>query len=124
MPPFLQRGERMTYAECITRFDGLKYNTYHQEEKLLWLEELEEKLQVEVVENHEEPEEVAEGELTAPKAFESMYLRWLEAQVDYANGEYERYNNAMAMFMAEYEAFRNWYTRGHMPKGKGKRFRF
>ena len=39
-------------------------------------------------------------------------------QNDYYNGEMDKYNNAMAMFYAAYDGFKNHYNRTHMPKGQ------
>lgn len=116
----------MTAGECIVRIDGLKYNTYSREDKLRWLSQLEAKIQTEVVERHENPVfgfgEGLDRELIAGEAWEEMYLYWLEAKIDYRNGEYDRHNNAMDMFMAEYQDFRAWYTRTHMPISSGAAF--
>lgn len=57
-------------------------------------------------------------ELLVPEPFDEMYLRWLESQIDYYNGEYGKYNNAIVMYNAAYEAYRNEYNRTHMPLGK------
>ena len=35
----------------------------------------------------------------------------------YANGEYGKYQNAMAMFNSAYGTFERFYNRNHMPKG-------
>ena len=55
----------------------------------------------------------AELVLLVPAPFDEMYLRWLEARIDYASGEYDRYNNAMAMFQALWDAYRNHYNAHH-----------
>jgi hypothetical protein len=44
-------------------------------------------------------------------------MRWLEAHIDYANGEYDKYNNAILMYQAAYNAYANYYNRNRMPKG-------
>ena len=36
--------------------------------------------------------------LAAPYPYDGIYLLWLEAQVDFANGEYERYTNTMQRY--------------------------
>lgn len=63
-----------------------------------------------------------EEKLLVPAPYDEVYIRWLEAQIDYANGEYGRYNNSMTMFNASYSAFRNYWNRTHMPKGKRYKF--
>ena len=47
-----------------------------------------------------------------------MYIRWLEAQIDYYNGELARYNNSMMMYQAAFDAYQRYYNRMHMPKGQ------
>ena len=46
-----------------------------------------------------------------------LCIRWLEAQIDYANREYDSFNASNAMFDSVYTAFRNAYNKTHMPKG-------
>jgi len=58
----------------------------------------------------------AERELLIPHPYEDAYVKYLSAQVDYHNGEYERYNNAMMMFNTVYQAYANGYNREHMPR--------
>ena len=36
--------------------------------------------------------------LAAPYPYDGIYLLWMEAQVDFANGEYERYTNTMQRY--------------------------
>ena len=36
--------------------------------------------------------------LAAPYPYDGIYLMWMEAQVDFANGEYERYTNTMQRY--------------------------
>lgn len=48
--------------------------------------------------------------------YEDVYIKYLSAQVDYHNGEFDRYNNAMMMFNTIYQAYVNWYNRAHVPR--------
>jgi hypothetical protein len=61
-------------------------------------------------------------ELLVHAPHDELYLYWLEAQIDYWNGEMAKYNNSIEMFNAVYEAFANHYNRVHMPKGKKFKF--
>ena len=56
--------------------------------------------------------------LLVPAPYDDVYIKWLEAQIDYANGEYSRYNNTAQAYQAEWDRYRNYYNRTHMPKGK------
>ena len=117
----------MTIGEAIEQIDNLKHNTYSQNEKILWLSRVDHMVKTQIIDTHEGSEEVwfygydedtdTETELLVPVPFDEMYIRWLEMQIDYANGEYTKYNNSAEMFNTSYKAFSNYYNRTHMPKG-------
>jgi hypothetical protein len=46
----------------------------------------------------------------------------LEAQIDYANNEYDKYNNSITVYNATYANFERYYNRTHMPLGKKIRY--
>ena len=118
----------MKIIEAINQIDSLKHNTYSQRDKILWLSRLDSMVKRLIIDTHEGGEDVIftgytettdpETELLVPAPFDEMYLRWLEAQIDYANGEYGKYNNSILMYQADYDAYANYYNRNHMPKGK------
>ena len=122
----------MTIIDAVTSLDALKRNTYSQEDKVKWLSRLDSMVKRLVVDTHEGSEDCAftgyddstdpHTELLIPAPFDEAYLRWMEAQIDYANGEYDKYNNAIEMFNASWEAFQNCYNRTHMPKGTKLKF--
>ena len=60
--------------------------------------------------------------LLIPAPYDEVYLRFLEAQMDYANGEFERFNNSNAMYAAAWSAFVNYYNRTHMPLGGTRKY--
>jgi hypothetical protein len=110
--------------EAINRIDAVKPNVYGQEEKLRWLSVLDGIVKKEIIDTHEgaqtvPPETGTEAELLAPYPYDDMYIHWLEAQIDYAGGEYGKYNSSMAMFKAIFEAFEKYYHRSHKPIAKG-----
>lgn len=122
----------MTIIEAIANIDSLKRNTYSQEDKLKWLSRLDSMAKRLVIDVHEGAENVTfsgyddstdlHTELLIPAPFDEAYLRWMEAQIDYANGEYDKYNNSITMFNTSWEAYQNWYNRTHMPTGAKLRF--
>lgn len=122
----------MTLIEAISKIDNLKHNTFTHEDKVSWLSRLDGMVKAEILDTHEggggewffgyDTECDVETELLVPAPFDEIYLRWLEAQIDYANGEYSRYNNSMEMFNAAYQGYANYYRRTHMPKGKPIRY--
>lgn len=119
----------MTIRQALERLDGLKHNAVPEAEKIAWLSQLD-TLVKRVMDGHVEKnveffdydmDTDRETMLLAPG--DAMYLRWLEAQVERCNGEWEEYNAAIRLFNAEWEAFENEYHRTHTPKSRG-RFRF
>lgn len=61
-------------------------------------------------------------ELIAPAPYDRMYKSWLESRIDYANGEYSKYNNSVTVFNADYLSYQRAYNRKHMPKGTKLKF--
>lgn len=117
----------MKIIEAINRIDSLKHNTYTQSEKVAWLSEIEWDVVKNVIETHEGNETTFTGyndgtdlqtELLIPAPYDKAYLLWMEAQIHYYNGEYDKYNNALDMFYEAYNGFKSYYNRTHMPKGK------
>lgn len=116
----------MKIIYAINRIDSLKHNTYTREEKIEWLSRLDAMVKSHIIDTHEGEEVTFNGyyddtdlqtELLVPEPYAEMYLRWLEAQIDYHNGEYEKYNNAIDMFNTAYQGYKNYYNRTHMPLG-------
>ena len=116
----------MKIIEAINRIDSLIHNTYSQQEKVAWLSEVDWDVSRSVIEIHEGNDSTFTGyddltdlntEMFIPEPYSKAYLLWLEAQIAYYNGEYDKYNNAMDMFDTAYTGYRNYYNRTHMPKG-------
>ena len=121
----------MKIIEAINRIDSLKHNTYTQADKVEWLSRLDAMVKKHIIDTHEGDEVTFTGyddstslqvELLVPAPYDEVYLRWMEAQIDYYNGEYERYNNAIDMFNTAYEGYKNYYNRTHKPKGNKFKF--
>lgn len=118
----------MKMNDAIIGIDSLKHNTYSHTDKVQWLSRLDWMVKKEIIDTHEGAEAVdfkgyddstnLETELLVPAPYDEMYLRWMEAQIDYHNGEYGRYNNSIDMFHNAYESYQNHYNRTHMPIGK------
>ena len=124
----------MKIVEAINKIDSLMHNTYDEPDKVAWLSELDSDVKQHIIDTHEGAETVTftgyddstdlQTELLVPSPFDSVYLRWLEAQIHYHNGEYDRYNNAIIMYNTAYGAFADYYNRTHKPKSQGRRFLF
>ena len=122
----------MTIMDALYRIDEIKPNSYSQSEKVKWLSTLDGVIKREIIDTHEGGEDVIFNgydedadlatTLLVPPPYDDIYLRWIETQIDYANGEYGKYNNSMAMYNTAYSAYANHYNRTHMPKGKKFKF--
>lgn len=53
--------------------------------------------------------------LWVPSPHDKLYRSYLLAMVDFANGEYTKYNNTMQMFNAHYRELTEWYARVYRP---------
>ena len=124
----------MTIAEVISKVDELKPNTYSFEDKVAWLSNLDGRVKTQIIDTHEchhpvyfygyDSDADQETLLLVPHPYDEMYLRWLEAMIDYHNGEDDRYNNAIMLFNNAYEGYKKHYTRTHMPRSRGNQFVF
>lgn len=122
----------MTIMEALYRIDEIKPNSYSQSEKIKWLSSLDGVVKSEIIDTHEGGEDVVftgynensdlSTILLVPAPYDDIYLRWLEMQIDYANGEYGKYNNSMTVYNTAYSAYANHYNRTHMPIGKNFKF--
>lgn len=116
----------MTILEAIGRVDALRHNTFTQEEKIGWLAQVDGLVEVELLRTHEgsEPFRTYDEQtpldqvLLVPSPYDEMYLHYLQAQMDYHNAEYDRYNRSMGMYQAVRTAFANHYNRTHRPLGQ------
>lgn len=117
----------MTILEVIHEIDAVKPNTFTQTEKIKWLSEIEGVIKSEIIDTREGGERVVfEGygeetpldtKLIVDAPYDSVYVHWLGARIDYALGEYGKYNNSRIAYNDALELFRNYYNRTHMPKG-------
>ena len=124
----------MTIHNAINSIDELMHNTYTQENKVTWLSRVDTMVKKLVIDTHDGGEDVSfsgynedtdlETVLLIPEPFDEAYLRGMEAQIHYHNGEYDKYNNAVVMFNTAFDAYKSDYTRNHMPLQSEKRFLF
>ena len=123
----------MKIMEAIRRVDELKANTYTIGEKIAWLSEIDGNVKKTIYDTHipnvgdipatfsgytEESVEDGEGcELLIPAPWDSVYIYWLQAQMDFYNNEMERYNNSIAAVNSTLQTFENHYHRTHSMTG-------
>ena len=123
----------MTIQDAIVLIDSFKENAYSEADKIAWLDRLDRTVMEEVIMTHEGYEEYDDFDgydadtdrttvLLAGPPHDEIYLRYLEAQIDYADGEMERYQNSFTMFNSAYRDFQNAYNRAHKPRGNELNF--
>ena len=124
----------MTIRDAITRLDALIYNTYSQDDKVRWLSVLDAAVKEQIIDTHEGGELVPflgytpntpdTTVLRVPEPYADVYLRWMEAQIHYHNGENDKYNSAIILYNTAFDAYAGFYNRTHMPYRKPNRFIF
>ena len=124
----------MTINQAITRLDALKFNTYTQEDKIEWLSRLDSAIKLQIIDNHVGAENInfngydsstpLDTVLLVPAPYDEVYLRWMEAQIDYHNGEYDKFNNSIIMYNTAFDAYQKHYTITYKPVERGRRFLF
>ena len=115
----------MTLMEAIAQVDSLVRNAYSQKDKIGWISRLDWIIKTQIIDLHQGTENVSfkgyddntdlHTTLLVPPPFDEIYLRWMEAQIHYHDGEIDRYNVAITMYNTAFEGFREYYTRTHKP---------
>ena len=105
----------MKLNEAIQIADKLRDNAIDEAQKLIWINELETKIQSLIL--HTAPddmivyEQVDDTEMLVPRPFDKVYYLWLAAMIDYGNAEYDKYQNDKAMADAAYSDYAKWFMR-------------
>lgn len=112
----------MTLKECIDFVEGIKPSAFTNEQKTRWINEIEGRVQTEVflwdpTTNHTTYtyDDNKNTELFVKPPYEKIYYEYLSAMIDYANGEYDKYQNTMAMFEEAWIAFKKWFINTYHP---------
>lgn len=111
----------LTIERCIQAVDETKPNAFSEETKTGWLNEVEGRVQTEIflfapvdLTVYQYPADKDVTMLVDPP-HDKLYRSFLEAKIDYANGEYEKYANSMQMFNADYGEFLRWFALTYEP---------
>lgn len=120
-----------TIQEIIDRVDENRPNAFSSATKLKWISDLDGKIAADVfLMGIEEIRQLQykgeEGLLKEPLVsypHDDIYDLWLEARIDAANGEYNRYQNDMQLYNETFGNFVRWfasvYEPAQMPYGSG-----
>lgn len=110
----------MTPNKVIETVDGIRPNSYTEEQKLGWISDLDGMvkrlvIQEDEVKPYSYPEDM-DTELLIPAPWESLYSLYLESMIDFYNREYENYNNSAVMFETRFTEYKKAYIREHMAR--------
>ena len=110
-----------TLQGVLDIIDSIKPNAFSDEAKTAWINEIEGLVQTEVfllaiedVVQYTWPENAA-ATLLAKPPHDKIYWVYLSAMVDFANGEYDKYQNTMQMFNQFFGEYMRWYARTYNP---------
>jgi len=116
----------MNIQEVLDMADQLKPNMMTRQVKIAFLQEIDQKIYIEILLKHEHTaeEEVmpeydtdtdAGTELLVPDPYGILYVYWLCSKIDMLNQETEKYNNDRALFENAYNEMYDWWNRERMP---------
>lgn len=109
--------------EIIERVDENKPNAFSEKTKMAWITALDGKIAADVMLMH--ITEIRQLEYQYPRDMDSeplvtyphqdIYELWLGARIDFENGEYNKYQNTMAMYNQAWNNFTNWFVSVYDP---------
>ena len=111
----------MTIKEVIDYVDAVKPNAFDNETKTVWLNDVEGYVQTEVfllnvddVTRYSYDSDKNKTMLVVPP-HDKVYRAYLEAMIDFENGEYNKYQNTMQMYNAWMGEYMRWFARTYRP---------
>lgn len=111
----------MKAQDIIDRVDRVKPNAFANEDKLMWLNEVEGKVQTEILlKRIDDVKQLGSvmDELIVPFPYDSLYDFYLQAMVDFHNREYNEYVNTSELYNQKWKEFEMWYTTHYPTRGK------
>lgn len=112
-----------TFREIIQRADENKPNAFSDRQKFTWLVTLDGRVAADVL--LMDIREIRQLERKYPQDMDAeplvsyphqdIYDAWLEAKIDAANGEYDKYQNSMELYNAAYGDFVRWFASSYHP---------
>lgn len=109
----------MKLLEAIAKADNFRLNTIDEEIKAKWVYTVD--CAAAEVMRKDRPEESfpSDRELLMPSPHDEIYVYYLNAMIDYYNGEIELYRNDISVFESAMKQAGAWYQRSHAAKNYG-----
>ena len=110
-----------TLKSVIEMVDEIKPNAFSNEAMTQWLNECEGLVQTEVllfaseeiITYHYDADK--DKELLAQPPHDKIYWAYLTAMIDFANGEYNKYQNSLQLYNNAYGNFLRWFAGTYDP---------
>ncbi len=110
-----------TLKQIIEEVDTIKPNAFSPEQKVAWLNSLEGRIQTDIWLRFSR--EMApydwkidqNTQVLIEPPHDDIYGVWLQAQIDFANGEYDKYQNTMAVYNALWGDYLRYFARTYEP---------
>ena len=106
----------MTINESISTIDARYPNNTPRSTKIQYLSRLDRLVSDKVMNKEFTPyTEDTDGntKLLVDEPYTDIYVFWLQAWIDYWNGDYDKYNTAIMMYQSVYDAFAKDYNSKH-----------
>lgn len=117
----------MTLKQVIDMVDDIKPNAFSNDTKTQWVNEVEGYVQTEVFLLNVDDvvkysyEQDKNKTLLVDFPHDKLYWAYLSAMIDFANGEYNKYQNTMQMYNGFMGEFMRWFARTYRPADRGER---
>ena len=112
----------MKIFEVIEMADDIKPNAFSDKTKCAWISALEGDIASNIflmakceADKLRYDEDNMDAELLVEHPYDDIYVLWLCAKIDEANGEYEKYANSMQSYNARYKDFMLWFCATYDP---------
>lgn len=112
----------MTIGKVLRLADGLKPNALELEQKYQYINEVEGMVQTDVmmiapedIITYELGDHSEETELLIKAPHDKLYIAYLTAMFDFANGEYNKYATTISVFNTYYAEYHAWYWNRYHP---------
>ena len=114
----------MTVTEAIGTVNRLYPNDYQDEEKIIWLQKMDEKIQKELFSRYQDGKisplpDYAQAEedvtLLIESPYDLLYLYELQARLAYWQRDMDVYNRANVLYQNIYQTYEREYHRTHKP---------
>lgn len=115
----------MKVKDVLNYVTETRHDQYGEDIKMDWLNKVEAQVYLDILSRargyqgelpYYKWDEDADTELLVPHPYDELYVHYIEAMIDYTNGEFARYNNSLAVFEDSWNDFAAYYRRTHFPK--------